>query len=447
MSDLDDIAQNIIQLALKAGADHADAVVATSESFSYGQRLGRVEVMEKSEARQLGLRAIVGGAQAIVSSNDMGKETLEDLAIRAVQMARIVPVDKDSLPADKNDVMKDYPENDELQLYDNEDVTMEMLIENAKQAEETALSVEGVSNSEGAHASASKSKTVLAISNGFCAYNQRTTFGVSASMIAGEGDKMQTDYAYSTATHWQNLSDAEKIGKKAAMRAIRKMGARQAESMQAPVVFSPRVGRSLLGYLLSAINGDAICKGTSFLKEKMGQELFNPDIQIIEDPHMINGLGSRFFDGEGLATVKNHWIENGVLTGWILDLRTARKLNKQSTGNARRGISSPPSPGISNAYIAPSKISETDLLADIKQGFYVTQTMGMGFNGVTGDYSQGAEGFWIENGKLTYPVQEMTIAGNLLAMYQNLSVADDLIFEQAINVPTIKISEMTVAGA
>ncbi|MCH9852212.1 MAG: TldD/PmbA family protein, partial [Alphaproteobacteria bacterium] len=445
MSDLRNIAEDTVKLALKAGADHADCVVVTSQSLSYGQRLGRVESMEESEGSKLCLRAIVNGAQAIASSNDI--QDLQDLAARAVEMARIVPVDNDCLPASKDEIMQNVPETDVLQLFDKSDVTMEMLIDSAKRMEETALAVKGISNSEGSGASSGKTQSALAISNGFNAYMEKTYFGISASMIAGTGDEMQTDYDYSTNSHWQNLKSPELIGKKAAQRVLDKMGAKQAPSMQAPVIFAPRVGRGLLGHFLSAINGEAIYKGTSFLKEKMGQAVFADSINIIEDPHRKQAMGARLFDGEGMQTKKRHWIKDGVLQGWVLDLRTARKLHLQSTANGGRGIGAVPGPSAGNAFISAGTQSVKELLADVKQGFYVTQLMGMGVNGVTGDYSQGAEGFWIENGEITFPVQEMTIAGNLNDMFANLSVADDLLFEQSINVPTIKIAEMTIAGA
>ncbi len=445
-SELEALTQDAVELALKAGADHADCVGGINHELSYEQRLGKVEGMEESEGHKLGLRVMVGGAQAIVSSNDGKRDTLRDLATRAVQMAKLVPVDKDCLPADKEQLFKNPPKDNGLELYDDTPVTMEMLIEATARAEQTALDHKGISNSEGSGASASKMTVSLAISNGFTASTKKTHFSLSAAMIAGEGDGMQTDHEYKVTNHWADLPDAEFIGRRAAERTLAKLGAKQGRSLEAPVIFDPRVGRGLLGSLLSAINGDAICKGTSFLKEKNGQKIFSDAINIIEDPHLPRSMGARIFDAEGIATKKRHWVQDGILQGWLLDLRTARKLNLSSTGNAARGISSAPSPSVSNVYIEAGKASQADLLADIKEGFYVTQLMGMGVNLITGDFSQGAEGFWIENGKLTYAVQEMTIAGHLLEMFQHMTAANDLEFDRAINVPSLKIQQMIIAG-
>ncbi len=446
MEELLNISHDAVKLARKAGADHADAVVIANTEISYGQRLGRVETMEESKGCKLGLRVIIGGRQAIVSSSDIDGKTISLLADRAISMAKVVPEELACVPADQTEIMQKIPSNDALDIWDDTELSMQQLVALADEAEQAALAVVGIENSEGANASLSRLHMALSISNGFDAITRKTQFGMSASMIAGQGDAMQTDYDYTIATHLKDLKSPSVVGEKAAMRSLAKVGARQGISIQAPVVFAPRVGSSLLGNFLGGINGDAISKGTSFLQEKRHQQIFSPEMNIIEDPLLPRSLGAKFFDGEGIATQKRYWIEHGILTNWLLDLRSARKLNLQSTGNAGRGISSPPLPSVSNVYVEAGKLSEAELIKDIAQGFYVTSMMGMGVNLLTGDYSQGAEGFWIEAGELSYPVQEMTIASNLLDMFATMAVADNLEFTQKINVPTLRIEAMTITG-
>jgi PmbA protein len=270
---------------------------------------------------------------------------------------------------------------------------------------------------------------------------------LSVAVVAGEGTGMETDYDYSSTVYFSDLTDPEKLGRNAGERAVRRLNPRKVATEKVPIVFDPRVSSSIVGHLLGAINGASIARGTSFLKEKMGQPIFAPGIDIVEDPHRPRGLRSRPFDGEGFATHRQALVEDGVLKTWVLDCRSARQLGLKSTGNAQRSASSPPSPGLSNVHMAKGRIGRDALLKDIPRGFYVTEMMGSAVNGVTGDYSRGAAGYWIENGVLAYPISEVTIAGNLNDMFKAITPADDLEFRYGVNAPTLRIDGMTLAGA
>ena len=287
----------------------------------------------------------------------------------------------------------------------------------------------------------------MAASNGFAGSYGGTGHGVSVAVLAGQGTAMERDYDYTSAVHAGDLGDPVAVGKRAGERAVRRLGARKVATCQVPVVYDPRIASSLLRHLLGAISGPAIARGTSFLKDKLGQRLFPAGIAVIDDPHKRRGLRSKPFDGEGLPNQRRALIEDGVLTTWLLDLASARQLGLKSTGHASRGTSSPPSPSPTNLWLEPGAVTAQELIGDIKQGFYVTELMGMGVNGVTGDYSRGAAGFWIENGALAYPVSEVTVAGNLKDMFQHVIAASDLEFKTGIDAPTLRIDGMTLAGA
>jgi PmbA protein len=266
-------------------------------------------------------------------------------------------------------------------------------------------------------------------------------------VLAGGSDGMERDYDYSSAVYAADLRSPEDIGRSAGERTVKRLGARKMPTGKLPVVFDPRVSGGLLGHLAGAINGASIARGGSFLKDKMGQQVLPKGFTVIDDPHRQRGLRSKPCDGEGLANQRRAFIEDGVLTSWVLDLRSARQLGLESTGHASRGTGGPPSPSITNFYLEPGKLSRQELIADIKQGFYVVELIGMGVNGVTGDYSRGAAGYWIENGEITFPVNEMTVAGNLKDMFLNLIAADDLVFRTGVDAPTLRIEGMTLAGA
>jgi PmbA protein len=286
----------------------------------------------------------------------------------------------------------------------------------------------------------------MVASNGFTGSYESSHHALSVSVIAGEGTGMERDYDYVTAVHGSDLEDGAVVGNRAGARAVRRLNPRKAATAKVPVIYDPRVSSSLVGHLAGAINGAGIARGTSFLKDKLNQRIFGADVSIVDDPHRPRGLRSKPFDGEGLANRRRNLIDQGVLTGWVLDLRSARQLGLKSTGHASRGTSSPPSPSLTNLYMAAGKLSPKEMIGGVLNGFYITELIGMGVNGVTGDYSRGAGGYWIEHGELAFPVSEVTIAGNLMDMFLNLTPASDLEFRRGTDAPTIRVDGMTVAG-
>ena len=436
--------ESLLGKAKKAGADAADAVVVEGTSLSVAFRLGQPEKVERSEGGDIGLRVFIGKRQAIVSSADRSEAALSELAERAVAMAREVPEDSHCGLADPDQIAKTLPL---LDSSDPEEPATSTLVDWARRAEDAARAVEGVTNSEGAEAAWGKSRVAMAASNGFANSYEVSSSTISASVLAGGSDGMERDYDYSSAVYAADLRSPEDIGRSAGERTVKRLGARKMPTGKLPVVFDPRISGGLLGHLAGAINGASIARGGSFLKDKMGQQVLPKGFTVIDDPHRQRGLRSKPCDGEGLANQRRAFIEDGVLTSWVLDLRSARQLGLESTGHASRGTGGPPSPSITNFYLEPGKLSRQELIADIKQGFYVVELIGMGVNGVTGDYSRGAAGYWIENGEITFPVNEMTVAGNLKDMFLNLIAADDLVFRTGVDAPTLRIEGMTLAGA
>jgi PmbA protein len=439
-----DLLDQLIQRARKAGADQADALLYEGVSISHSQRLGKIEKLERSEGYDLGLRVLIGKRQAIVSSNDRSAPALAALVERALAMAKVVPEDEFIGLAEPDEVARGWPALDQL---DPDEPAAEQLIERAKSAEEAARAVPGITNSEGAEASWGTSRIALAASNGFRGGYAGSSHGVSVSVVAGTGDGMERDYDFSSAVYGADLEDAAAVGKRAGERAVQRLGGRKPSTCKVPVVYDPRVASSLLGHLTGAISGPSVARKTSFLKDRLGQRIFAAGVTVTDDPHRRRGFRSKPFDAEGLPNAKRALIDDGVLTTWILDLRSARQLGLRSTGHAARGTSGPPSPSATNLYMEPGRLSPGDLIADIKSGLYVTELIGMGVNGVTGDYSRGASGFWIEDGAIAYPVNEITIAGNLKDMFLNLTPADDLVFRSTVNAPTIRVEGLTVAGS
>lgn len=437
----------LVQLTLLAqqkGADDADAVGVESQSLSVAVRKGEVEKMERSENADIGLRVFIGKKQAMVSSADHSEQALEELATRAVAMAGEVPEDPYCGLADAKQLTMQTPDIDS---FDEHEPTAEDLTIKAKIAEGTALGVEGVSNSEGAEAAWGRSTTALVATNGFAKSYQHSSSSLSVSVLAGEGaGNMESDYDFTSAVYYSDLRSAEEVGQVAGMRVVKRLGAQKVGTGKMPIVFAPRVARGLLMHLTGAINGASIARGTSFLKDDLGKMIFPKGFNIVDDPHRQRGLRSRPCDGEGLATVKRNLIEDGKLTTWIMDLRSARQLGLESTGHASRGTSSPPSPSVSNVYLEAGEPTPAELISDIKTGLYVTDLFGQGVNGVTGDYSRGAAGFLIENGEIKHSVAEVTIASNLRDMYANISAANDLRFQYGIDSPTLRVEDMTVAG-
>lgn len=438
-----DLLQTLIADAQKAGADAADAMLVDSTSLSVGIRLGAVESLERSESGDLGLRVFVGKRQAVVSSTDRKPQALRDMVERAVAMARLAPEDPFCGLNDPADIARQWPM---LDMLDINLPSPDKLIETARAAEDAARVVKGITNSEGAETGINRSFITLAASNGFVGQHARSSVSLSVSAIAGQGTDMQRDHDFAARVFWADMPTPAEVGRRAAERAVLRLGARKMPTGTFPVVFAPRVAGSLLGALIGAISGGSVARGTSFLKDKMGQTLFNTAVSIIDDPYRPRGLRSRPFDAEGAPGEKRRVIDQGVLTTWLMDLRSARQLKLRSTGHASRAPGGSPSPSASNFYMEPGAQDPQQLIADIRQGLYVTELMGMGVNGVTGDYSQAAAGFWIDNGQIAFPVNEMTIASNLKDMFRNLTPANDLEFLRGIDSPTLRIESMTVAG-
>lgn len=434
---------DLIADAKAAGADAADAVMAKGMSVSLTHRLGQLEKLERAEGHDLGLRVLVGRRQAIVSSTDTSRAALKAMADRAVAMARLAPEDPFCGLAEPGQLATSFPD---LDLLDSVEPGTEALIERARAAEDAARAVAGVTNSEGADAGWGISFGAMVASNGFAGHSARSWHSVSVSVLAGDGTAMERDYDYHTAVHGADLRDPVEIGRTAGERTVRRLNPRKVETMQVPVIFDRRVAGGLLGHLAGAINGAAIARGTSFLKDMLGKAIFAPTIVIRDDPHRLRGLRSTPYDGEGLPTRPSILVDHGVLQTWLLDLRAARQLGLAPTGHAGRGASSLPSPSARNLYLAPGSVTPRELYADAPRALLITDLMGMGVNMLNGDYSRGAAGFMIEQGEITFPVSEITIAGNLSNMFRNLQPANDLEFRTGIDSPTVRIDGMTIAG-
>ncbi|EPY00330.1 TldD/PmbA family protein [Magnetospirillum fulvum] len=439
-----DLLGDLVAAARRAGADEADAVLIDSVSLSVGLRLGTLERLERSEGGDIGLRVLIGRQQAFVSSSDRSPAALSELVERAVAMARIVPEDPWCGLATPNQLARDLPN---LDMFDPSEPDAEGLIDMARRAEDIARATPGITNSEGSDSGWGRSRVALCASNGLSFEYQVSHASLSVAVLAGDGASgMERDYDHTGAVYLGDLRAPEEVGAEAARRAVRRLGARKVSSRQVPVIFDPRVARGLLATLAGAINGASVARGTSFLKDRLGQPVFAPGIRVIDDPHRRRGLRSRPCDGEGLPTRARAVIEDGVLTTWLLDLRSAHQLGLAPTGHASRATGSPPSPSASNFYLDAGAITPAEMIGDITDGFYITELFGQGVNGVTGDYSRGAAGFWISGGELAFPVAEVTIAGNLKDMFRELTPANDLELRHGIDCPTLRIDGLTIAG-
>lgn len=437
-------AEAIVARAIASGADAADAVFAANASLEVSVRLGALEDVGRSESQELGLRVFVGARTASVSTADLQPATLEALVERAVAMAREAPKDEWAGLAPADRLLHGAPPL--LDLDDAIEPPPEALRDRAREAEDAARGVAGVTNSEGGSASVSRSVIALATSHGFAGAYTLSSHATSASVLAGSGGAMERDYAYHSARHLSRLEDAAIIGARAGNRAVRRQNPGRVASGAMPIVFDPRVGASLLGHLIGAIAGPAITRKTSFLRDALGTQIFADGISVIDDPHRPHGLRSRPFDGEGLPVSPVTLIDAGMLETWLLDSASARQLGLEPTGHAARGTSGGPGVAASNLYMAAGHLPPATLIGEITRGIYVTELIGMGVNGVTGDYSRGASGFLIENGEITRPIAEFTIAGNLKDMFRAMTAANDLEFRYGINVPTLRIDGMTVAS-
>lgn len=437
-------AADLVARARAAGADAADAVFVANASTQVSVRLGALEGVERSEGQEIGLRAFCGRGSASVSSSDLSPRALAVLAERCVAMARLAPEDPYAGLADSSLLASGAAPA--LDIDDGGETSPEALRQNALEAEDAGRSVTRVTNSQGASASAGRAVTALATSTGFAGAYSGSSHGLSATLLAGEGAGMQRDYHYTSTRHHADLASPAEIGAEAGRRAVARLDPIRLKSGTIPVVFDPRVGSSLIGHLIGAITGGAIARKTSFLLDALGTPVFDGSVTIVDDPHRRRGLRSRGFDGEGLPTQLTKLIDRGVLRGWIADSAAARQLGIAPTGHAARGISGPPGASSTNVHMEPGTVSREALLADIDDGFYVVELIGMGVNGLTGDYSRGATGFRIEGGQIGRAVSEVTIAGNLKDMFARLIPADDLVFEHAVNVPTLRIDGMSIAG-
>ena len=437
--------EDLIAMARRMGADAADAVMRADASEGVEIRLGKLESVDRSESESIGLRVFVGQRSASIHTSDFSAEAFAALAERALAMARIAPEDPYAGLAPQDRLFSG--ELPDLDLLDARECPPEQLRERALEAEDAARSVSGVTNSNGGGASRSHSVVALATSTGFARGYEGSGHAISASVVAGEGGRMQTDSHFRSARHAADLPDPTEIGAVAGRRAVARLDPGTVRSGRMPVVFDPRVGGSLVGHVLSAMSGSAVARKASFLIGHEDEELFAPAIRIQEDPLLLRGPRSRPFDGEGLECTPRALVENGRIFGWMTNRASARQLDRPMTGHAARGGGGAPGVSPSNVYMEAGTVSPADLMADISEGLYVTHLFGQGVNLVTGDYSRGASGFRIVNGEIAGPVAEITVAGNLLDMIRALVPADDLERFRALDVPTVRVDGMTVAGS
>ncbi|MGI9500543.1 MAG: TldD/PmbA family protein [Geminicoccaceae bacterium] len=434
---------DLLAEAKKAGADAADAMLIESRSQSVTKRLGKLESVERAESADLGLRLFIGRRQAILSTSDLSKTSLERLVENALAIAKSVPEDAYAGLADPDQILQDPPT---LDLDDGVEHATHELAEIAAAAEDAARKMPKITNSEGASAGWSRATETIAATNGFLGVSVRSGHSIHASVIATDGGPMERDYDHVSKIRAADLPDPATIGEEAGRRAARRVNPKKVKTQAVPVVFDPRVSGSIIRHLISAISGPSVARGTTFLKDRLGEEVFAREISIVEDPLRTDGLRSRAFDDEGLAAASGKLIDQGQLTTWLLDCASARQLGLSPTGHGARGLSSTPSPSPANVYMGPGALTPKDLIATITDGFYVTEMLGMGVNGVTGDYSRGAAGLWIDQGELTFPVSEVTIAGSLPGMFKQITAANDLEHRTGIDAPTLRIDGLTIAG-
>jgi PmbA protein len=442
-----ELGRDILAMAKAQGASQGDLVMVESDSFFVTVRLGEVEKISQAQEKRLGLRLFFGSSSASASTSDISKKSIARLVEDTTRMARATAQDPHSgLPA-AEDLAREIPELDLLDA-GARSVSVEEKIQMATEMEKSALELDPrITNSEGAEFSNNFGRVIYASSHGFSGEYHGSTFGHSVAPVAKANGSMQRDYWYSSNRKFARLESPKAVGEKAAQRALRRLGARKVKTCDVPIVFDPEISASLVRNLSSAISGYALYKGASFLVGKLGAQIASELVTVVDDGTILGALGSRPFDGEGLPTRSKTIVEKGRLQSYLLDTYSGRKLGMASTGNASRSVGEPPGVAPSNFYLAPGMHSPAAIIRSVKQGFYVTELIGFGVNMVTGDYSRGAVGLWIEDGELSYPVEEVTIAGNLKEMFQNIEmVGDDLEMRGRIAAPTIKVSQMTVAG-
>jgi len=440
----ENLLQDVVAAALKAGADAAEAVSAERRALSIGVRMGELEEVEREESRDLGLRVFVGRRQASVSGSDISADARAKLIERAVAMAKLAPEDPYAGLADPDRLARG-PLPD-LDLYDPGEPTAEALEARARAAEAAARAAPKVTNSDGGSASWSSSQWLMVTSGGFSGVHRASGFSLGASAIAGDETGMENGYD-GRSTRWEaDLPSPEAIGAEAGRRAAGRLGARKIASTTAPVIFENRLAGSLMGPLIGAISGPAIARGTSFLKDKLGQRIFAKGVDIVDDPHRLRGLGSSPFDDEGVGNRRTALIDDGVLTTWLLNSASARQLGLATTGHASRGLAGPPGVSPSNLTFQPGDRSQAQLMADAGTGLLVTSMFGPSLNGNTGDWSVGCSGFWFENGEIAYPVTEITVAGNLIEVFGRIVPGSDLEIRGASNAPSLLIDNLAIAG-
>jgi PmbA protein len=434
----------LVERAKRAGADAGDAIFSADASEGLQVRLGKLEDVERSESEHISLRVFIGSRSASIGSSDMSDAALAELAQRAVDMARAAPEDPYAGLAPEELLYKGpFPD---LDLEDPSEPTPQDLRAIAEATEDAARAVPGVTNSEGGGASVGRGVFALATSHGFLGGYATTSHSLSASVVAGEGSGMQRDYGWRSSRHAADLPSPDHIGRLAGERAVARLNPGRVKSGSMPIVFAPRVGGTLIGHLIGAMAGPSIARRASFLLDRLDDQLFDPALLVVEEPHRPRGLRSRPFDGEGLATHPRNLVEGGRITGWLMESASARQLGAVPTGHASRGHGGAPGVSVSNLHLAAGSLTPAELMGDIAEGIYVTELIGQGVNGVTGDYSRGASGFRIVNGEIAGPVAEFTIAGNLVDMFSALTPANDLEWYRAMNVPTIRVDGLSIAG-
>jgi PmbA protein len=452
-SDLKQLAFDVVAKAKKAGASDAEAVVYEGEEFGALVRLGQVEQLKESGSRAVGLRVFFGQRTASTSSSDFSAESIERLVSGAVALAKVTSEDPFAGLPDV-EAFGQVEEDQHLYFEDVNEMPPAERIEIARRSEAAAMAYDTrITNSGGGDFDTSTSHKIMVNSRGFVGEYRKSYCGFSASPIAqGETGGMQRNYWYSNSRTTRLLESPEEIGQEAARRTLKRLGARQVKTQAAPVVFSPEIARSIMGNIFEAANGDAIYRHASFFADKLGERVAGENITVVDDGTLVfdgvGGFGTSPFDGEGLPTRRKVIVERGVLKNYVMNTYTARKLGMASTGNASRGLAGNPGIGAGNFYLEAGTLTPEEIIGDVKQGLYVTETMGFGVNLVTGDYSQGASGMWIENGEIAYPVEEITIAGNLKEMYKNVvAIGNDLVFRGASAAPTIRVEGMMIAGS
>jgi PmbA protein len=441
--DLIPAATQLLELALKAGAQDADVLIAHGRALTIGVREGKLEDIDSSEGKDIGLRVLIGKRQAHVSSSDIANTSLETLAERGVAMAKLAPED----PYCELPPTSAYAHDDqELHVFDPTHIDAEQLLARAHTLEAATLNVEGILQAEGASAYASSGSAYFMTSNGFAKGWRSTRHGLSVSAFASDGTNMERDYDYNSTRWYEDCEAPEDIGRRAAQRALSRIGAQQLPSAQMPVIFDRRVSGQLLDTFLNSISGPTVARGVSFYKDAMGEQIFHPAINITDDPAIRRGHGSRPWDGEGVTNTKMGLITNGVLNSWLLNTASATQLGLELTGHAHRDVGSPASVSASNAYIHAGENSVSALLKDIDKGLIITEMFGASVNSNTGDYSVGIAGFSVENGERAGPVSEITVAGNLKDMFKSVIAANDLVFDDCICAPSLLMPNMVIAG-